>query len=119
MRKLIGWGLIIVAVALVVTWWHVAIAGWMVVHFGIDPGPWNLYWGGFGSVMPWSLGIFAGIIGLYRHHNCHVKGCPRLGKAVDGTPYLACPKHHPEHEGKNRAVSLETIHRAHRMRQYR
>jgi hypothetical protein len=33
----------------------------------------------------------------FRHLNCHVKGCPRLGKhGVDGTPYKVCKKHHPD-----------------------
>jgi hypothetical protein len=51
------------------------------------------FWSGFGS----DLQIMAAV-GLYvRHVNCHVKGCPRVGKhQIDGTPYKVCHKHHPE-----------------------
>jgi len=49
-----------------------------------------------------------------RHHNCHVKGCLRMGHPVEGTPYVACHKHHPAHEGNRRGVSEQTIHDAHR-----
>ena len=35
------------------------------------------------------VAIFGGVIGIYRKHNCHVKGCPRIGKhPVEGTPYV-------------------------------
>jgi len=32
-----------------------------------------------------------------RRHNCHVKGCWRLGRhPVSGTTYIVCRKHHPD-----------------------
>jgi hypothetical protein len=120
MRKLIGWGLIIVAISLALAFWHVSILAWLAYHTGVT-SPTNTYttfWGNFGSDLG-EVTLLAALVGGYRHHNCHVKGCLRLGRPVEGTPYVACPKHHPEHEGKKRAISLEVLHRAHRMRQYR
>lgn len=94
---------------------------WVIVHLSQETGTSNeasrgyAYWSGFGSVFPWSLGILAGLAAAYRHHNCHVAGCLRLGKPVEGTPYLACPRHHPSHHGHRRGVALELIHAAHRL----
>ena len=52
-------------------------------------------------------------IGIYLyHHNCHARGCWRLGKhPVEGTPYVACRKHHP-HVPDTGATAGE-IHVAH------
>ena len=36
------------------------------------------------------------------------------GKPVEGTPYVACPAHHPDHEGNKRSVSEEVIKLAHK-----
>jgi hypothetical protein len=34
---------------------------------------------------------------IIRRHNCHVKGCLRLGRhQVEGTTYVVCRKHHPD-----------------------
>lgn len=34
---------------------------------------------------------------IVRRHNCHVKGCLRLGRhQVAGTTYVVCRKHHPD-----------------------
>jgi hypothetical protein len=32
---------------------------------------------------------------LFRKHNCHVRGCWRIGHHPLG-PYLLCRKHHPD-----------------------
>jgi hypothetical protein len=108
--------LVLIAIGLTVCW-H-----WLIVHLSQETGTSSeasrsyAYWSGFGSVFPWSLGIVTGIFLAYRHHNCHVKGCPRLGKPVEGTPYLACPAHHPAHEGDKRGIDVSVIHEAHRNR---
>lgn len=90
------------------TVWH-----WIEIHTGTvnESGPYYGFWSGFGSDLG-ELTIVAGILAAYRHHNCHVGGCWRLGKPVEGTAYTACPRHHPAHAGKKRAVSLEAIHKA-------
>lgn len=66
--------------------------------FGLDDlsGPFYGFWSGVGSDIS-ELAIVAAVIAGYRKHNCHVKGCWRLGKhAVRNTPYVVCAKHHPD-----------------------
>ena len=54
---------------------------------------WYNFWSGFGSDLG-ELVIIGSLVGLYKHHNCHVKGCWRIGRhPVDGTPYITCHKH--------------------------
>lgn len=104
---------LLVLVGLVVAYWSDS-AHWFLRYTGTEGGnTWYGFWSGFGGSIPDFL-ILGSIITVYRHHNCHVKGCLRLGKPVDGTPYLACPIHHPAHEGNKRSVSKEVIALAHR-----
>lgn len=87
---------------------------WVEIHVGAinESNAYYGFWSGFGSDLG-EVTLLAGILAAYRHHSCHVRGCARLGKPVDGTPYLACPKHHIDHEGSKRGVSVETINAAH------
>ncbi len=96
--------------------WHDTQA-WFLRYTGAnnEPGTWYGFWSGFGGSIPDFL-IVGSIVTVYRHHNCHVRGCLRLGKPVEGTPYLACSIHHPAHEGHRRSVSLDVIRRAHQAR---
>ena len=56
-------------------------------------GPEYLAWSGWVSDIG-EITLIAAIFGLYHKHNCHEKGCIRIGKHIfDGTPY--CTKHHP------------------------
>jgi hypothetical protein len=104
---------VVALLALVIAFWSDS-AHWFLRYTGADAeaGTWYGFWSGIGGAIPDFL-ILGSIITVYRHHNCHVKGCHRLGKPVDGTPYLACPAHHPEHEGSKRSVSQEVINLAH------
>ena len=47
-----------------------------------------------------NLTIFAAVVVFYRKHNCHIRGCLRLGshKAVDeqGVEHVVCRSHHPD-----------------------
>jgi hypothetical protein len=100
-----------VVFVLLVAFWH-----WCLHLFfhttGAENGgagsTWYGFWSGFGGAVPDFL-ILGGLVTLYRHHNCHVKGCPRIGKSVEGTPYKACHLHHPAHQGAKRNVSLDVI----------
>lgn len=85
--------------------WFAALWHWVEVHTGTvnESGPYYGFWSGFGSDIA-ELAIVGGIVQMVRHHNCHVKGCLRLGRPVSGTPYVACPKHHPDHKGSKRGV---------------
>ena len=113
--KLSVLAVIVVAVAVVFGVWHTFYFHWFQVHTGTinESGPYYGFWSGFGSDLGEAT-IVVGIVATWRHHNCHVKGCARLGRQVPGTPYLACPKHHPDHKGYRRAVSIDEMHGAHK-----
>lgn len=71
---------------------------WLAHFFGLDnaSGPAYLFWSGVGSDIT-ELAVLGGLVSLYRKHNCHVKGCPRLGRhLIAGTTYVVCARHHPE-----------------------
>jgi hypothetical protein len=112
---LVGSLMVLVGFAIVVVVFWTDSAHWFLRYTGADAesGTWYGFWSGFGGAIPDFL-ILGSIITVYRHHNCHVKGCWRLGKQVDGTPYLACPMHHPAHEGNKRSVSEDVIRLAHK-----
>ena len=47
------------------------------------------FWSGIGSGSP----ILAGFVVYFRHHNCHVNGCWRLGHVDPEHGHPACWKH--------------------------
>lgn len=68
---------------------------WVMHLTGLDSasGPAYLFWSGIGG----NLGIIAVLYGVLRKHNCHVRGCLRIGiYHVGGTPYVVCRRHHPD-----------------------
>jgi len=70
--------------------WLLTVTGVIIPSAG---SKWYNFWSGFGSDLG-ELVIIGSIIGLYRHHNCAVKGCWRIGHhPVAGTPYKTCHKH--------------------------
>lgn len=86
----------------------------LAVFFGLTNPSGHAYafWSGIGSDIG-ELTIIGGLIAIYRKHNCHARGCWRVGRLqVEGTPYVVCHRHHPTHEG-NRKASVDTINRAH------
>ena len=86
---------------------------WLYHFFGIGgSGPYYGFWSGAGSDIT-ELAILGAIIQGARHINCHSKGCWRVGKPVDGTPYRACHHHHPDHQEPKRNVPLQVILDAH------
>ena len=51
------------------------------------------FWSGFGSDLG-EIAILGSIVGLYKHHNCAVKGCVRIAHhPVRGTNLKTCHKH--------------------------
>ena len=117
LKRLLGVGSLLVVVVFlifVILFWKDS-AQWFLRYTGADAesATWYGFWSGFGGAIPDFL-ILGSIVTVYRHHNCHVKGCLRLGKPVEGTPYLACPLHHPAHQGSKRSVSEEVIQLAHK-----
>lgn len=74
------------------------VAYWLAHIAGIDnlSGPWYGFWSGLGSDVT-EFAIVGGLVSMYVRHTCHVQGCWRLAhRAVAGTSYSACRRHHPE-----------------------
>jgi hypothetical protein len=118
-------GIVILTAVIVVTvhYYH-TYQPWMAAHTGSaggqEAGGEYAYWSGFGSVIPWELGIFISvwvwIITHYRMVNCHVDHCPRLGRYVAaGGHFKVCRRHHPEAHVRNGQVTFEHIQWAHAM----
>lgn len=71
---------------------------WVAVHTGTvnEPGSYYGFWSGFGSILERVVELL--VIGfiLLRKHNCHERGCPRMGRfpALEGGGWSYCRKHH-------------------------
>ncbi len=72
-----------------------SLSAWFQYWTGIDNPSGKIYafWSGFGSDIG-EVTILGGIWMMYRKHNCHTKGCWRIGKHPHG-PFMLCRKHHP------------------------
>jgi len=74
--------------------WMEPLLHWLAVHTGTidEQGSYYGFWSGFGSDIG-EVTILAAVVGMWRKHACHTKGCWRIGKhTVDGTPW--CTRHH-------------------------
>lgn len=134
MKRTLLYMLVVFLVTLAIFWLTFGIAmivahpgqfqHWLAIHTG-SRNESDVYYGffsGFGSDFGEATivaAIVTSALTIYHHHNCMTQGCWRLGRQVyrksDGapTPYLACHKCHPAHEGVKRSVPLATIHAAH------
>jgi hypothetical protein len=85
--------------------WLSTFQHWLAVHTGTvnEPGVWYGFWSGFGAdISEYAIlvALSAGLYHSFRRHNCHERGCWRIGlHHVDGTPFIACRKHHPVLKG--------------------
>jgi hypothetical protein len=78
--------------------YHALIFTWQ------DPSGYNFVSGPLPNIT-----LIVGALAIVRHHNCHAKGCLRLGRhPVKGTGYIVCRKHHPD-----AAPTAEQIHAEH------
>ena len=70
--------------------WH-----WFLHYTGSDntAGVWYGFWSGFGSDIG-EIALLAAVFGFFRHHNCHQKGCWRLGHPDPDHNWPACRAHH-------------------------
>lgn len=73
-----------------------------------DPDGYNIISGPLADIT-----LLGGGYAILRRHNCHAKGCWRIGRhAVDGTTYVVCRKHHPDKSPT--AQEIQAAHAAHR-----
>jgi hypothetical protein len=71
-----------------------------------DPDGYNIVSGPLADIT-----LLGGAYAILRRHNCHAKGCWRIGRhPVAGTTYTVCRKHHP-HESPT-AEQILAEHRA-------
>lgn len=120
-RILSGMGTIfLIAAILLVLLFFRALQHWAAIHTGTlnEPGPYYGFFSGFGSDLG-EYAIAASVIGtaagMFRKHNCHVKGCWRLQKHhVEGTAYIVCKKHHPALPDED--ITAEHVREAHEKR---
>ena len=57
------------------------------------------FWSGIGSDFG-ELTIFTALVLILRHHNCHVKGCRRLGHHDLAVGAPSCKAHHSMRENR-------------------
>ncbi|MBO0841972.1 MAG: hypothetical protein J2O46_02215 [Nocardioides sp.] len=63
---------------------------------GTDGHEWYNFWSGMGADLG-ELVFVGGAVAMYRKHECHVKGCHRLGRQkINGKEWVVCHKHHPD-----------------------
>ena len=64
------------------------------------------------------IALLGGVYAIIRRHNCHVKGCWRIGRhQVAGTTYVVCRKHHPdESPSADHVLSAAAAHATHSTR---
>jgi hypothetical protein len=69
---------------------------WAWVFFGMSDGtgPHYLFWSGIGSDLG-ELTLIAGLVAVYRQHNCEVCRCWRLGRHKTAAEHRVCRRHHP------------------------
>ena len=66
------------------------------------------FWSGFGSDLA-EFGMLGALLGVLRKHNCHRRGCPRVGRhRIEGTDWVVCRHHHPT-GGEMRAEDLQQM----------
>lgn len=69
----------------------------------------------YGVVSGWlgDVTLVSGLAVYLYHKNCHVKGCPRLGKhSVAGGKIVTCRRHHPD-MGPDHVITPEVVAKAH------
>lgn len=71
---------------------------------------WYAFESGSGAIILGDLPLLGGLVLLIRHHNCEIRGCPRIQmRRPTAAGHLLCRKHHPA-PGPS---SVEEAHAAH------
>ena len=99
------------AVSLLALYWpHVRDEFFVLQGNRGESGGWYGWWSGFGGATQ-NFTLAGGALIVYRHKNCHVHRCWRLGRhPVDGTPYVTCRRHHPTISGPVTAQDIADAH---------
>jgi len=105
-----------IAAALIIFWGIIATK--LATFFGFNNGGGNgshyLFWSGSGSDLGY-YSLVAGVVVLYRSHNCKYRWCPFLGHydftdPADGVTRKLCWLHHPDVKHKTlKAEHVEEI----------
>jgi hypothetical protein len=102
----------------VMGFWHWLIH-WTGCDYGLQYGKWSFYgfWSGFGSDIA-EVTIIAGLVAVYRKHNCGVRWCPRIARhnftdPDSGIVHQLCRRHHPGHGG--RPVTAQQVREKYRL----
>jgi hypothetical protein len=75
-----------------------------------DPDGYNFVSGPLADIT-----LLGGAYAIYRRHNCHVKGCWRIGRhPVAGTDHIVCRKHHPQDSPTAEQVLADHVAAQHR-----
>ncbi len=67
------------------------------------------FWSGFGSDIG-EITILVAVIGWWRHNECHVDGCHRLGRHTF-RQYKLCARHHPGVPAKVTHLHILQLHK--------
>lgn len=114
-KKAIGLLLGFLAVALVIWWPEIRNEFFVILGNRDETGGWYGWWSGNAGGLQLFEWIGLGII-LLRHKNCHVKGCPLLGRyPMAGGEFMVCKRHSP-HPGKITHEHILARHKEHEER---
>lgn len=74
--------------------WAEPVLHWLAIHTGTlnEGGPYYAAWSGWVSDIG-EVAIIGGVFQLAHHHNCHQKGCWRIGRHVTKDGYKLCRTH--------------------------
>lgn len=88
---------------------------WSGTRIGPTGSYWYNFWSGFGSDFgEYVIGVslITHLSHSYLSHQCHAARCIRIGlHTVDGTHFVTCRRHHPEHNARwgTKAATAEQI----------
>lgn len=98
---------VVIAVPLVIWYWpHVRDEFFVLMGNRAEAGGYYGWWSGIGGATQ-NFTLAGGALLVYRHRNCHVHRCWRIGRHQAG-PYTVCRRHMP-----GGAPSAEDVASAH------
>lgn len=82
---------------------------WFLGVYPVPSGTSAMYqlWSGFVPALA-VLSLAGGVWSHYKHINCQVRGCPRIGRYF-AAGYRVCHRHHPDPQVGRGGVPRETV----------